>query len=412
MSQMKPGRRSTSAAGGAGEAIPLNDYSDRGESLRKIHAQSSAETSGLGDSLQRIHALSSTETSGYGDTVGLPSPTALSPSPDRSYPRSNPGDPNIYSAGGRAKDYTRSPGHCTPTRQDRGRTVGTGGGGRDYPHTNLEQEGHDQRQRQQHHQAGGERGKAARAVPVDSWQPRAGARAQQAASRRRASTSSVSVMDSEVARYMDRPRRASHDTSPANTPSLSRSNSIQGAFLGMHSESAWLKWSQERRTSFKRRMDSIEQRQKEMERTRVSTPVRKARKESVMFVSPEMEGRHIADLDLPNTHPKLVEHFPAMQQRRRDAMHDPSTVKLTVNQWGNLMAFWEHGLFVRFRYIGVALSFIGFLHGILGIVNPSWSTYQGKSLSRNPGPLVQEHIVPLEEKGCSHTPSLPRGTMC
>ena len=41
---------------------PVNDYTDRLDRLQNVHAQSSAETSGLGDSLQRMHTLSSTET--------------------------------------------------------------------------------------------------------------------------------------------------------------------------------------------------------------------------------------------------------------------------------------------------------------------------------------------------------------
>ncbi len=69
--------------------------------------------------------------------------------------------------------------------------------------------------------------------------------------------------------------------------------SQDGLFLGKTTESTWLKWSEERRESYKRRLDSIEQRQRELEKNRVPTPVRKARKESVMFVSPELEASHI-----------------------------------------------------------------------------------------------------------------------
>ena len=60
--------------------LPLNDYSDRLDRLQSVHAQSSAETSGLGDSLQRMHALSSTETSTYyGLFVGASGGATLSP---------------------------------------------------------------------------------------------------------------------------------------------------------------------------------------------------------------------------------------------------------------------------------------------------------------------------------------------
>ena len=72
-----------------------------------------------------------------------------------------------------------------------------------------------------------------------------------------------------------------------------RKSSIDRYFLGRNTKSTWLAWSEERRESFKRRQDSIEQRQREMEQNRVPTPVRKARKESVMFVLPELEEQHI-----------------------------------------------------------------------------------------------------------------------
>ena len=72
-----------------------------------------------------------------------------------------------------------------------------------------------------------------------------------------------------------------------------RKSSIDLYFLGRNTKSTWLAWSEERRESFKRRQYSIEQRQREMEQNRVPTPVRKARKESVMFVSPELEEQHI-----------------------------------------------------------------------------------------------------------------------
>ena len=72
-----------------------------------------------------------------------------------------------------------------------------------------------------------------------------------------------------------------------------RKSSIDAYFLGKNTKSTWLAWSEERRESLKRRQDSIEQRHRELEQNRVPTPVRKARKESVMFVSPELEEQHI-----------------------------------------------------------------------------------------------------------------------
>jgi len=56
---------------------PIGGAAPGAEALKQLHAQSSAETSGVGDSLQRIHALSSTETSGYGGGDTVQSPTDL-----------------------------------------------------------------------------------------------------------------------------------------------------------------------------------------------------------------------------------------------------------------------------------------------------------------------------------------------
>ena len=48
-----------------------------------------------------------------------------------------------------------------------------------------------------------------------------------------------------------------------------------GQFMGRSTQSAWLRWSHERRESFRRRVESAEKRQSEMERRRVPSPVRK-----------------------------------------------------------------------------------------------------------------------------------------
>jgi len=58
------------------------------------------------------------------------------------------------------------------------------------------------------------------------------------------------------------------------------SGSDDGQFLGRNTQSAWLRWSHERRASYRRKVEYMEKRQSDMERFRVSSPVRKARQES------------------------------------------------------------------------------------------------------------------------------------
>ena len=168
--------------------------------------------------------------------------------------------------------------------------------------------------------------------------------------------------------------------SPGASPPLSRSNSFLGitnqVFLGRAAKSAWLKWSQDRRASFKRKLDHLEQKQREAELNRVSTPVRKARKESVMFVSPEMESQHLPSDDPFDTNVYLTEHAIAPSKKRK--IEDDRDVKLTIAQWNKLIAFWEHDVFVRCRIAAIVVSVLAFIFGLISIVSADWSRFSGK----------------------------------
>ena len=123
-----------------------------------------------------------------------------------------------------------------------------------------------------------------------------------------------------------------------------------------------------------------------MERTRVSTPVRKARKESVMFVSPELEEQHIPDEDtmdgsLTQTYlvtPKTAHKRRAAQADIRLTMSDVG--KLSIAQWNKLVAFWEHDTFVRLRYVGILLSLGAFVCSLVSIPSEDWVKFEGRSL--------------------------------
>lgn len=122
-----------------------------------------------------------------------------------------------------------------------------------------------------------------------------------------------------------------------------------------------------------------------MEKNRVSTPVRKARKESVMFVSPELEDQHILDDDMAEG--TVTKHAYIMStkstNRRRAAQPDIRLTmtdldKLSIAQWNKLAAYWEHETFVRLRYAGIVLCFVAFICGLISIPTEKWVEYKGE----------------------------------
>ena len=174
---------------------------------------------------------------------------------------------------------------------------------------------------------------------------------------------------------------------PRESPALSRTSSFRsntsGNFLGVNTTSRWLDWSRQRRVSFKQRIDAIEEKQREQDSKRVSTPIRKARNESVMFVSAELEDQHIIKEDDEGSdgaggHDNLKHKFAVGAKKvRQIAIDSRHEVKLSMNQWNTLMKFWEHDLFVRCRLAGVLLSFMALVFGVISISNDNWIYQQG-----------------------------------
>ena len=145
-------------------------------------------------------------------------------------------------------------------------------------------------------------------------------------------------------------------------------------FLGAEMSSTWLKWSQERRVSFKRRMRNMEIRQKELEEQRMSTPVRKARIESVKFVCPEREGDHLPEDEDSHVHERLQTYMPPPKSRKREERDD---IKLAPHHWMALVMFWEHPLFIRCRVGGIVLGSLALIITIISLTNQKWSYYKG-----------------------------------
>lgn len=123
-----------------------------------------------------------------------------------------------------------------------------------------------------------------------------------------------------------------------------------GHFLGKSTQSAWLRWSHERRASFKRKVEFIEQRQNELQRIRTSSPVRKARKESMRFVSPELEDQHMSFNDDVTTlaHPAFPFEIPPTAAAAT-AAKKPSSRKNNEERarrdlpWPSGMRWWRSG---------------------------------------------------------------------
>ncbi len=365
------------------DTLPLNDY--RQDSLQKIHAHSSAETSGLGDSLQRIHTLSSTETSGYGDTV--PSPTGV-PSPDGYQ----------LVTGGRARTGQYHRGGTNPGRRE---TELGQPGNPCLEYSAMYEAGHGPAAGPTSYSQSMAAGEVSRAAATSSYNnspyPGGGAAIYSNTSyggRQVGSRAAPMNVDSGHPTPVGQRRGSISPSGDSPTYGRSRSNSktgVKGNFLGINTSSTWLKWSQDRRSSFKRRLDVIELKQKDMEKNRVSTPVRKARKESVMFVSPEMEEQHILKDELEEQQQKLHKQFniqpkpkpkPAggkkMKGNKNKNVPKEEEVKLSMNQWNVLIAFWEHQLFVRCRHGGTLLSVVALLLGVVSLLNEDWYRQTGE----------------------------------
>ena len=389
------------------ETIPLADFrsgsgggvgdGEKGDILQKIHAHSSAETSGLGDSLQRLHTLSSTETSGYGG--GAPSPTGgtlFDHSPEQ-YTQRSPNSVPLPKLGVNIKEL--SPRSKRQHFKSVPRSVHYDGsepfdkyeetGFKENPHCKsprpygsahsyIDSYDPPETTRNPHH-----------VTPSDSRDSRS---SQRRNSKGYAQFHEVEQeQEDDMNKYFERAnRRGSYtpigslpSSEAGSTNSLNRKSSVDGYFLGKSTQSTWLKWSEERRESFKRRLDSIEQRQRELEKNRVPTPVRKARKESVMFVSPKLEDQHIIRDELLEQSERIYQQvtvkLPPKPPRKGGRNHHvKEEVKISVNQWNTLVAFWEHKIFVKSRYAGLLLSTIAVILGITCLSNSDWYHHEGK----------------------------------
>ena len=388
-----------------------SNYGDETSPARKIQTQSSAETSGLGDSLQRMHTLSSTETSGYAETI--PSPTG--PASTGFSAATTAAAAAAAAVGAVGADWAESGGErrrssahdealeLTVLGAHSGVTPRISASTSSSTMTNSSQKRCKGRKSSRELSVdssadGGSYFASGRSTPVAA-----------AGGERRTSAGLLATSGGYDGLYkLNDPAAAAAATGGGakrkrRTPSYlaefapPRSSDEEsekeatdgGLFLGRDTKSTWLEWSQDRRASFKRKLDSIDERQQEMERNRVTTPVRKARKESLMFASQDTDedtpmapgltpGRRGAigcDGEAPPS-PGVL----AMRAQRSKQQYAEKDVKLTVLQWRALVAFWEHAIFVRCRYGGIVVGCVAFVIGIVAVAIQDWSRFEGKPL--------------------------------
>ena len=188
-----------------------------------------------------------------------------------------------------------------------------------------------------------------------------------------------------------------HQAQPCNYPGLnineienswsSRRGSIKSIksvssvgsnqFLGKNLESAWTKWSKERRASYQRKLEPPED---AAPVDRASTPVKKARQECIQFIHKDLEKFYISEED---------KHYIRQHRQQRNQIHNViekskkgrhgagchTEVMLTEHQWTILQDFWNHTVFCKTRYAAVFFGFLTTVLMIVSITSNYWSVY-------------------------------------
>ena len=170
----------------------------------------------------------------------------------------------------------------------------------------------------------------------------------------------------------------------------SKKSSSRGSnqFLGRHTQSAWTKWSKDRRASYRRRIEQMEAAEQggnvnnvslnnNNEIGRVSTPIKKARQEGLIFVHPDHRDRILTETDLQDLQRHKQRQVHAMKViektgKKKNFRLKSEEVKLSAEQWHVLSEFWEHPFFVKARYLGGVASLLGLIFMAVSIASPEW----------------------------------------
>ena len=164
----------------------------------------------------------------------------------------------------------------------------------------------------------------------------------------------------------------------------SRSGSNRGSkkFLGRNMDSAWAKWSKERRASCKRRIELLGKPDPDIPE-RASTPVKKARQEGLKFVHPDLESKYISEEDINyiQRHRQQRLHTYKVIEKSNKKSRFPTQPdihhmrRLTVHELSVLSRFWEHRMFIRSRYVSILLSTITTILLLVSICSSVWIKY-------------------------------------
>ena len=74
---------------------------------------------------------------------------------------------------------------------------------------------------------------------------------------------------------------------------------------------------------------------------------------------------------------KLLKYMPAGALQKRGKT-DLNANKLSMQDWNALVAFWEHGLFVKIRYLGIVIAIAAFIVAMVSLVSQQWSIYESE----------------------------------
>lgn len=147
-------------------------------------------------------------------------------------------------------------------------------------------------------------------------------------------------------------------------------------FLGVGTKSTWMKWSEERRASYRRRIELLDK--PKVDTDRVTTPIKKARQECLKFVHPDLEKNYLSEDDINDLkrHKQQQYYTYSVIEKSKKGRYPVRTeVHLTVAEWNIINDFWQHNLFQRTRYVGVAISFFTLILQILSITSTQWISY-------------------------------------
>ncbi|XP_074655129.1 uncharacterized protein LOC141908815 isoform X2 [Tubulanus polymorphus] len=176
-------------------------------------------------------------------------------------------------------------------------------------------------------------------------------------------------LDPEWDKYQ---RRGSRSPSPGelgDRQDSARSSVRSSLFLGVRTASQWVQWSQQRRASFRRRLEAMEQKEKDAEKNRVPTPIKKARKECKPF-------QYTHGLDESDDDDEVAHRPPAKSKKKKKHQEPPKKkVKITEAQYRIIYQYWLHKNFVRLRIFGIICGFVAFVIGVVNLTSTVWIKY-------------------------------------